>query len=111
MDCNNSILLKYGIIYWLINYLCTCVISVQYTQHRLFVIISTNLYTCTWCNEQVTSVVFTDVRVGMMIIHYRLYIHVHNILCCVHYIFVTMLYYDMYFTSLLQEKQIIVEEN
>ena len=39
MDYNNT-----EIIYWLINYLCTCVtcISVQYTQYN---IISTNLST------------------------------------------------------------------
>ena len=82
MDYNNT-----EIIYWLINYLCTCVISVQYTQYRLFVIISTNL--CTWCNEQVTSVVFSDVRMEMIIVHYRLYIP--NMLCTLYFCYYTLL--------------------
>ena len=38
----------------------------------LFAIISTDL--CTW-NEHVTSIVFTDVSMGMIIIHHRLYLY------------------------------------
>ena len=55
----------------------------------LFAIISTD--SCTW-NKHVTSIVFTDVNMGMIIIHHNTILIIH----CINIIFVTMLYYAMY---------------